>query len=229
MPRTRPPHRLHHIVERATDSFLRHGFRRTQMADVARSANVSAGTVYLYASSKDALFELALRRSLGDPTLLNPVLPFPSLPRMALVARATELLEQIAQFPELWIAAQRRHVIDPVREFQGIVRELLEWSMQHRRLLGLIDRSAADWPEMAKALYSRAERPWIEHATAFLVDRSARIHPGVMPEPSSAAGFVFESVRRWVVVCAREGWSEGDLRQAGQGVSAVLGGGFLVS
>jgi AcrR family transcriptional regulator len=42
--------------------FSRRGYRRTQMAEVAREMGVSPGNLYNYAEGKDALFHLVLRR-----------------------------------------------------------------------------------------------------------------------------------------------------------------------
>jgi AcrR family transcriptional regulator len=40
------------IIESATDLFIRHGYRKTSVEDVARWAGVAKGTVYLYFGSK---------------------------------------------------------------------------------------------------------------------------------------------------------------------------------
>jgi TetR/AcrR family transcriptional regulator, repressor for uid operon len=44
------------IVQSAIDSFSRYGFDRTRMDDIAQTANISKGTVYLYFKSKEDLF-----------------------------------------------------------------------------------------------------------------------------------------------------------------------------
>lgn len=53
------------IVEAALDLFRHYGYRRTSMEDIARAAAVAKGTLYLYFSSKDELFE-AICRSLAE-------------------------------------------------------------------------------------------------------------------------------------------------------------------
>ena len=53
--------RLQAIVAAAVTTFSRQGYAATQMADIARAAAVSVGTLYLYAASKEALFDAALR------------------------------------------------------------------------------------------------------------------------------------------------------------------------
>ena len=43
------------ILKAATDLFIRHGYRRTSVADIARQAGVAKGTVYLYFKTKTEL------------------------------------------------------------------------------------------------------------------------------------------------------------------------------
>src|SRR4029450_10481617 len=58
--------RLEDLVRAGAAVFASRGFRRTQMADVAREMGGSPGTLYNYVDSKDALFPLVLRRVLGE-------------------------------------------------------------------------------------------------------------------------------------------------------------------
>ena len=44
------------IFEAALKNFSKHGYDQTKMDDIAKSANVSKGTLYLYFSSKEDLF-----------------------------------------------------------------------------------------------------------------------------------------------------------------------------
>jgi AcrR family transcriptional regulator len=53
------------IIEVAMPLFVRHGFSRTTISDVAREAGISHGTVFLYFASKDELFNAALLEPLA--------------------------------------------------------------------------------------------------------------------------------------------------------------------
>jgi AcrR family transcriptional regulator len=44
------------IIEAAAENFSRSGFDRTKMEDIARTMNLSKGTIYLYFKSKEDLF-----------------------------------------------------------------------------------------------------------------------------------------------------------------------------
>ncbi|MCF8470694.1 MAG: TetR/AcrR family transcriptional regulator, partial [Parvibaculum sp.] len=65
--------RLEDIAGAAVACFTANGIKRTQMADIARAAHVSAGTLYLYVTSKEAMSHLATLpvsdRPTGKPTL----------------------------------------------------------------------------------------------------------------------------------------------------------------
>src|SRR5713101_5799584 len=76
MARSIPDDRLARLVECATEVFITQGYRRTQMADVATALGVAKGTLYLYVTSKDALFDLVARCADDARQLENlPALP----------------------------------------------------------------------------------------------------------------------------------------------------------
>src|ERR1043166_8080870 len=77
MARAIPDDRLARLVECATQVFIAQGYRRTQMADVAKALGVAKGTLYLYVESKDALFDLVARCA-DDPQ------PFEALPELSI-------------------------------------------------------------------------------------------------------------------------------------------------
>ncbi len=52
------------IVAAALEEFVERGFAATRLADVARRAGVTKGTVYLYFESKEALFRAVIRQTI---------------------------------------------------------------------------------------------------------------------------------------------------------------------
>lgn len=52
------------LLDAALDHFAMRGFAATKLDDVARSAGVSKGTLYLYYSSKEELFKAVVRESI---------------------------------------------------------------------------------------------------------------------------------------------------------------------
>src|SRR5437016_558167 len=86
MQRTPSHDRLKELIAAATRVFIRLGYRRAQMADIAREMGVAPGTLYLYVESKEALFHLALQKAVeGDAEPLPASLPLPSLTPEALL------------------------------------------------------------------------------------------------------------------------------------------------
>ena len=53
--------RRQYIVAAATETFLRYGYARTTMGDVARAAGISRPTLYLDFPDKEAVFEAVIR------------------------------------------------------------------------------------------------------------------------------------------------------------------------
>ena len=58
------------IIDSAFDLFRHYGYRRTSMEDIARAAGVAKGTLYLYFTSKEELFE-AIARMLAAQMLAD--------------------------------------------------------------------------------------------------------------------------------------------------------------
>jgi AcrR family transcriptional regulator len=52
------------ILETASRLFLRYGFEKTTMDDIAREAGIAKATLYRYWPSKEALFEALLYREI---------------------------------------------------------------------------------------------------------------------------------------------------------------------
>jgi AcrR family transcriptional regulator len=55
-----------HVLETALTVFLRHGFRRTSMEDIAKAAGISRQGIYLCFKDKDAIFSASIQKSLAD-------------------------------------------------------------------------------------------------------------------------------------------------------------------
>src|SRR5215468_12635515 len=86
MPRTRPPDRLDQLIASAIKVFTTRGYRRAQMADVARELGVSPGTLYNYVESKEALFHVIVERGFGSVATPPATYPVPTPPPGATLA-----------------------------------------------------------------------------------------------------------------------------------------------
>src|SRR3979411_1730879 len=123
MSRSRPPQRLAQLIDAAIEVFIAKGYRRTQMADVARAARVSQGTLYNYVESKEATFYLLLARGIGaaPPTLSEEKIRTPAPGET--IARLRHRINTELRVPELERALIRTSVADPSAELKAIILE----------------------------------------------------------------------------------------------------------
>jgi AcrR family transcriptional regulator len=195
MARPRPPDRLDRIVASAARVFLARGYRRTQMADVARDLGVAPGTLYNYVAGKAALFHLVIERAFVDePPPPPPSLPLPIPTPEATLALLRARLLAATRFPLLDAALARRRVADPRAELEGIVGELYE-RIEHTRVAGaLMERSALDLPALAALWFGEIRHRFFTRLAEYL-DRRMRaglLRP--MPVPAAAARLVVETI-----------------------------------
>ena len=195
MPRKRPEDRIERLIESATAVFTALGYRRAQMADVAKAMGVAPGTLYLYVESKEALFDLVLRcayaGSLPSPP---PALPVPTPAPGATIQMVEQRIAGEGRFPALDEALARRRVTDAQAEFEGIVRGVYRNLYRNRCAIKLVDRCAPDYPELAAIWFQRGRRDLMARLTRYLQDRRRRGLLRPIPDPPIAARVVLETV-----------------------------------
>ncbi len=164
--RPRPEDRLEDALRAGAVVFARRGYRRTQMADVAREMGVSPGNLYNYVDSKDALFYLVLRRVLGERPEDQPVeLPVTGASVAVTTEWVAKRLDFVSDFPELERAFARRRARSQEAEVEAIVGELYDVLARMRLGVDMIERSVEDLPQLAQVfgkvrreLFARYER-----------------------------------------------------------------------
>src|SRR5256712_2127777 len=82
------------LVAAALEVFVEKGFAATKLADVARRAGVTKGTVYLYFDSKEALFKAVVRET------IVPVIAQGEALARSFTGSARELVERLVR--EYW-------------------------------------------------------------------------------------------------------------------------------
>jgi AcrR family transcriptional regulator len=190
-----PEQRLEAIIAAAVRVFLQRSYRRAQMADVARELGISAGNLYNYVESKEALFHLVALRGFGGPEDAAPQpLPVPTpAPGETLALLRRRLGAEVVP-PSLEAALTRKRVADPRRELEVIVRELYANVARKRKGIVLLERSAHDWPELAALFYVGMRRELLARLARYL---RARMDAGLLrrvPDPALAARFVNETI-----------------------------------
>jgi len=192
--RKRPPGRIDELLASATRVFTARGYRRSQMADVAREMGVSPGTLYGYVESKEALFHLLIDRAFGREEGDLPALPVRTPAPGATLARLRERLATETRLPRLEAALARARPADPRAELEEVLAELYDLVERTRQGTALVERSALDEPELARAFYVEMRRALIARITRYLERRIRGGFLRTLPDPRTAARLVLETI-----------------------------------
>jgi TetR/AcrR family transcriptional regulator, fatty acid metabolism regulator protein len=157
------------LLRAAIDTFAARGFFNAQVADVARSAGVAAGTVYLYFRSKDdlliSIFERTMTEAIAEgrqsvSRLADPEARLRELARLHLgrLGRDRPLaivfqveLRQSTKFMERLSATRLRDYLGIIRDIiaegqaQGIFRKQVNPTLAAKLLFGMLDELATNW------------------------------------------------------------------------------------
>tara|TARA_R110000868_G_scaffold324540_5_gene585398 strand:+ start:1330 stop:2088 length:759 start_codon:yes stop_codon:yes gene_type:complete len=170
MPAEKSAARLAEIAEAATICFSESGFRRTQVADIARQTGVSAGTLYLYADSKGALFHLAVMHVTRQP-LNDMTLPVTDPGIEATLHVLTSAVSRRSYWPELSDALASGKAPD-LGVLEGIGGAVYDTLTAERRTIWLLDACNLDIPEL-NTIYRRNVRGTYLTDLTQLMDRLA--------------------------------------------------------
>ncbi len=197
MPPRRRPERLVAIVDAATEVFGQVGFARAQMADVARTAGVSVGTLYNYVEGKGALLLLCAERPFVDITEGRD-LPVATPDRLELVARLDEVLVRNVRVADLERAVRQPVKAEGVEaQLADIAGELYDLVARTRAAADAMERSAIDAPDLGALFYRQVRVRLLDQLTRYLrkVDRVVPLAPPLTPD--LAARSLLETVTWW--------------------------------
>lgn len=200
MPRSIPEHRFQELVEAATAVFLEQGYRRTQVADVAARMGLSKGSVYTYVESKEALFDCVLRHAdQAERIDLPETLPVATPRPEATLEIVKRRLAEEGVLPSLTAALSRARVVDARKELETVLGELYDALARHRTAIQLLDRCAADYPELAKVWYGAGREGALSLLGRYLDDRARRGRLRRFEDGAVAARIVLETLVFWAV------------------------------
>jgi AcrR family transcriptional regulator len=193
--RRRPPDRLDQIINASLRVFGEKGYRRTQMADVAREMGVSAGTLYNYVTGKEALFYLMIDRACQDhPSTESPKLPVPAPSPGAIIQRVRERWQADTRLPSLEAALERRRVGNVRLELEHIVGELYTLIERRWPAIVALEKSAVDLPDLARVFYIEMRRGLFARLTRYLTTRIEQQRLRKVPHPQATARLILEAV-----------------------------------
>jgi AcrR family transcriptional regulator len=193
MPRLTASERLLEVARVATEDFGRLGYRGTKTADVAARAGMSAGALFTYVESKEALFHLVFLHWFGMSAERPPTLPVATPAPGETLAVIQAGLRDV-QMPRIRAALAEDEPADVAEELREIVAERYALIEQYWPLLAVIERCAAEMPELESAWFDIARAGSFEELGSYLERRMAAGLLRPMPDAEVAARIVTESL-----------------------------------
>jgi AcrR family transcriptional regulator len=181
------------IAEGARRTFADKGYKRTQVADVARAVGVSPAALYRHGESKDALFHHAFVESvvgLGD-YVATPAAGA-TVELIGTRLRAAKLLQGAKQ-------ALEHPSDDPIEDLRRIISDHFRAVVANWQLLALVEASAADRPDIAERYFRMGRRTGTSDLARFV---AARVADGSFRPVSDPELFALQ-IRE---ACAWFGW-----------------------
>jgi AcrR family transcriptional regulator len=195
VPRPRPPDRFERLRQAALRVFARKGLRRARMADVARAAGLSPGTLYTYFASKEALFDwLVVHAAEPAPVPAPARLPVPAPAPGATEKHLRESIARSLRLPALDAALGRRRVAQPRTELTAILGELYDAIERSRVPATVLERSALELPELFEIFYLETRRGLFARLARYVERRAQAGHFRPVAEPGVAARWIVETV-----------------------------------
>ncbi|MQA86785.1 MAG: TetR family transcriptional regulator [Streptosporangiales bacterium] len=206
MARIIPPDRFSSVVAAAADVFIAHGYQRAQVQDVADALGLGKGTLYGYAEGKAALFAAAVRYADGHEPLPTPAdLPVRAPVDGELAALVADRLA--AEVADLRLTEALANPTPTAAkaseddELAGIITDLYRRLAKHRVAIKLVDRCAAELPDLAEVWFGAGRRAQVGAVEDYL-NRRRRAGTLVPPGPTPlVARTIVELCALWAVHC----------------------------
>ncbi len=191
--RVPPRERLLAIATEAGKEFRRAGYRGTRTADVAAKAGMSAGSIFTYVESKEALFHLVFLHGFGYLSESLPDLPLATPAPGETVALIEQSLRKVP-VPRVRAALREKRPSDVAAELRGIVEERYDIVDRLWPILAVVERCAAELPELEAFYFQRTRTAYFARLTQYLRERAQAGYLRPMPDAAIAARLITESI-----------------------------------
>lgn len=231
--RRKQPARLNAIASAALAVFTRDGFASAQVADIAREAGLSVGTLYLYADGKQALFELALEAAVPDADVGRDVdvaaLPLHPRGMRAAAARLDEAMQRGARWPVLKAALRADAVRRDIEtEIGAVIGELFDLLARGRAMIWLLDRCVWELPQLSDVYLDRVRGPYFADLERYVRRRQGLSARTPSKHPAAVGRAIVEMVAWMAMHRAKEPVAQPfDTAAARQACIAIACGGLL--
>ena len=201
MARPIPPERFDQLIRTAAGVFIRHGYRRTQMADVAEALGVAKGTVYLYVESKEALFDVVARHvdepgPIPCPKTL-PVKTPSTASTLRVIRERIGAQSRIAPLESALAGSTRGRAAR--QELEAIALAIYDVLHANRHGIKLIDRSSVDRPDFATLWFEGGRKGLMTALAAYLRAKIATGTFRAVTDIDTAARGIVEILAFWAV------------------------------
>ncbi len=200
MPRTTPPDRHSKLLDAAAAAFVEHGFRRTQMDDIAGRLGVSKGTIYRAVDSKESLFAAVI--AFADSLDQIPASGFDSVGAISEIGAglAVQLGAAAARLEIAQVVSGRRRLRADGgfgEEIERATIELYRVMRSRRTAIMVLDRCAVEFPELAAVWYGDGRYALVDLWERYLERRASHVATGI--DRAILARTIVEVLTTWAV------------------------------
>jgi AcrR family transcriptional regulator len=182
------------VASAAATVFARLGYRRAMISDIAEAGRVALGTIYRYAQSKEELFELALRTALGEsPDVLWTRDGRSSGFHASLIDFVRQRFVEQDHFPVLHRALSGTTASGGIEELREIVAEIHDAIASMHLAIRMVDRSTADWPELAAVFADEVRSPLVDSLARYIERAASKGRLREPPDVGTAARMIIET------------------------------------
>jgi AcrR family transcriptional regulator len=200
MPRATPHDRLPKLLDAAAAAFVEHGFKRTQMDDIAERLGVSKGTIYRAVDSKEALFAAVIEWGDNPDNAAAAGVRGPVDIAAVATTVTVELATAVATLELTTIVATRRRVrtADALGDEIERITVGLHQLMRSRRIAVMVlDRCAGEIPELAAVWFGDGRYALVDLWAGYLELRSSVVSSDV--DRAVLARTIVEIITMWAV------------------------------
>jgi len=207
MRRGRPADRLHDITEAGRQLLGSVGYQRTRMADVATAAGLSAGSVYTYVDSKEALLHAVLAGFFASPTEALPELPITAPPLAETLEAVRSGLARDAAMPVLRAALHVEAPDDVGAELRQILKEMYTMISRLWPVLAVLEKCAEDVPVIREFYFGGQRSAHLSRFARYVQRRVAEGRLEGFGDPELSAQVAVEALT-WHAWHRLEGFDE---------------------
>jgi AcrR family transcriptional regulator len=190
----KPLRPLAEVADAAVAVFTDKGFRSAGISDVSAALGLSHGALYTYVDSKQALLYLALVRAIRPDAVGTLALPVSAPPENEMVGLVQGWLAE--QTAALGVEDDRDPPVRPWADLDlgSVIDIQYRFVEQHRRVLQLIERCAADLPQLTQWWFVQRRRATLQQLGEYLQQRIGSGELPPVPDVPAAARFIVETI-----------------------------------